>query len=39
MNFEVHFSSVAQADIDQIFDYISITLCLPIAAKNLMAKF
>ena len=39
MNFEVHFSSVAQADIDQIFDYISITLCSPIAAKNLMAKF
>ena len=39
MNFEVHFSSVAQADIDQIFDYISIALCLPIAAKNLMAKF
>ena len=39
MNFEVHFSSAAQADIDQIFDYISIALCSPIAAKNLMAKF
>ena len=39
MNFEVHFSSVAQADIDQIFDYISIALCSPIAVKNLMAKF
>ena len=39
MNFEVHFSSAAEADIDQIFDYISITLCSPIAAKNLMAKF
>ena len=39
MNFEVHFSSAAQADIEQIFDYISITLCSPIAAKNLMAKF
>lgn len=25
MNFEVHFSSAAQADIDQIFDYISVT--------------
>lgn len=39
MNFEVHFSSAAQADINQIFEYISITLCSPIAAKNLMAKF
>ncbi len=39
MNFEIHFSSGAEADIDQIFDYISITLCSPIAAKNLMAKF
>jgi hypothetical protein len=39
MNFEVHFSSAAQADIDQIFDYISIALCSPVAAKNLMAKF
>ena len=39
MNFEVHFSSAAEADIDQIFDYISITLCSPIAAQNLMAKF
>ena len=39
MNFEVHFSSAAEADIDQIFDYISITLCSPIAAKNLMKKF
>ena len=39
MNFEVHFSSAAEADIDQIFDYISITLCSPIAAHNLMAKF
>ena len=39
MNFVVHFSSAAEADIDQIFDYISITLCSPIAAQNLMAKF
>ena len=39
MNFEFHFSSAAQADIDQIFDYISIALCSPVAAKNLMAKF
>lgn len=39
MNFEVHFSSAAQVDIKQIFDYISISLCSPIAAKNLMAKF
>ena len=39
MNFEVHCSSAAEADIDQIFDYISITLCSPIAAQNLMAKF
>ena len=38
MNFEVHFSSAAQDDIDQIFDYISIALCSPIAAKNLMGK-
>ncbi len=38
MNFEVHFSSAAQADIEQIFDYISVTLCSPIAAKNLMGK-
>ena len=38
MNFEVYFSSAAQADIEQIFDYISITLCSPIAAKNLMKK-
>ena len=38
MNFEVHFSSVAQDDIEQIFDYISIALCSPIAAKNLMGK-
>ena len=38
MNFEVHFSSAAQADIEQIFDYISVTLCSPIAAKNLMEK-
>ena len=34
MNFEVHFSSAAQADIEQIFDYISVTLCSPIAAKK-----
>lgn len=39
MNFEVYFSSAAQNDIEQIFDYISITLCSPIAAKNLMEKF
>ena len=39
MNFEVHFSSAAQDDIDQIFDYISVALCSPIAAQNLMAKF
>lgn len=38
MNFEVHFSSAAQDDIDQIFDYISVALCSPIAAKNLMGK-
>ena len=38
MNFEVHFSSAAQDDIEQILDYISVALCSPIAAKNLMGK-
>lgn len=41
MNFEVHFSSAAQADIDQIFDYISIALCSPVVDEiyNLRKKY
>ena len=38
MNFEVHFASAAQADIDHIFDYICTTLASPIAATNLLEK-
>lgn len=38
MRYKLQFSKQAAADLEEIFDYIAITLKAPIAAKKLMAK-